>query len=185
MRTHGIIGSLSKSSGEARRPTEVFLLPVDQSESLQWAAPLLSLVYWYTRRTSAGISHVAVWTKLAPIVIDGVAWNMIWAGSWIHTIFMDAFTVLTAVCPWLLEFRAISPWVLDGNRWKDTILRHRIWTHLERASMRQDMPTGQAMLVSIAVQHSLMPDRHSKHSHVLGFGRGQYPLLCVFPCLEH
>lgn len=76
------------------------------------------------------------------------------------------FAVLTAM-PTLLALRVVFPWVLDGVDWKSTMLRHRLWTHRERASMRKDVSVVYAASVSDTSDVFLTPDRWSRYTCVL------------------
>lgn len=144
-----VVASLLECLGESHSASRTVEPRIDPSVALQVVAAFLTVVYWYTRRTSAGISHLAIWIKVVPIILDVVARHTLFPISmWRHHLGMAAWAAITELVPWLLELHVVSSWVLDGVRWNDTKLRHRLWTHRERASMRKDMSIVQATSVS-------------------------------------
>lgn len=100
---------------------------------------LLIIAYWWTRETSTGIYTLVPWIMLATDAVEVVnayedlGWGII------------PVTVIGSL-PATLALRVTAPLVLDGSGWRRT-LRHRVWTHRERASRRKEPPVSQAIMV--------------------------------------
>ncbi len=106
---------------------------------------LLTIAYFWTRHTSAGLSTLAPWLYLSVIGVFAIVdWPE--SGLWVLP------PAVIAALPYLFALRVTAPWALEGTGWMPWgwRLRHRMWTHRERTSRRRELPLLPSLLLVLA-----------------------------------
>lgn len=129
---------------------------------MAFSVAILSIVYWYTRRTAAGISHWSIWVRVLVVVPKAIHW--VCTSDLFERRRIAPLMILAVVLQCVAEFyqlRLVIPFRFktkalgfnrSGSKWwfKHTIRdetheievnanlswARRKWSHRERASMR-------------------------------------------------
>ena len=116
---------------------------------------ILSVLYWYTRQTSTGVSHTAAYiiaTGWTISIVSSIAWNFLAVDKFSG--FMSSIFDGGCLFPCFLMFRLVWNWEWVG-RWREGLRRTR-WSHRERKSMRVEasMPLLYIVVVSTLLEYT-------------------------------
>jgi hypothetical protein len=108
---------------------------------LSFPIAILSLLYWYTRQTTAGL-HSFGMTLVASMVIFEEVYFVYFGGrsktvSWEMYIFAIAFSGLD-LFEAIMMFKLILPFEVVWGNWLPTGIRRTGWTKRERDTRRQE-----------------------------------------------
>ncbi|KAL1406147.1 hypothetical protein Q8F55_007831 [Vanrija albida] len=145
-----LLGALTGHADEEFRPwTRVILGAVNGL--LVGSVLLLEATYWWTRRTTTGISFPATWGMLlnsAVInVVDAKWWEV---NSMVQNAIVLTLVVIGTVLFDLPKLLLVFP-ISIGNYGKGWTVFKRRRTHRERASRRREPPWWQVILLHVAI----------------------------------